>query len=126
MAHVRGTLLACTLVAVPTTGWAQTPVRTGTTFAFDHDAVSATDTARYELCVDAEPCVTVGVVRVGTTDTYQFTLPGTVPRGNHALAVRAIGLLDTGASGPSNVVVTRVVGQPAAPTDLRVPPEGDE
>lgn len=104
------------------TAHGQTPVQTGTTFAFDHDAASAADTARYELCVDTvsdATCVTVGVVRVGTSDSYQFTLPSTVARGNRSLSVRAVGLLDTGASGPSNVVPTRVVGKPNPPTSLR-------
>ena len=123
MHTLRAPLLALALlVLAPLSASAQTAVMTGTTFVFDHDAQSAADTARYELCVDTvtdATCATVGVVRVGTSDTYQFTLPGTVPRGNHGLAVRAVGLLTTGASGPSNTVLARVVGQPQPPTGLR-------
>jgi hypothetical protein len=101
-------------------------VITGTTFYFDHDAQSAADTQFYELCVDGvsdAQCDTVAVLRLGTTNTYQFTLPSTVSRGNRTLAVRAVGLLGTGVSGPSNTLNQRVVGRPDPPTTLRLTPE---
>jgi hypothetical protein len=110
------------VMAISASAYAQTPVQTGTTFAFDHDAESALDTARYELCVDTvsdATCSTIGVVRQGLTNEYRFTLPSTVSRGNRALAVRAVGLLATGTSGPSNTVLTRIIGKPNAPTTLR-------
>jgi hypothetical protein len=101
-------------------------VVTGTTFSFDHDPASAADTLRYELCVDVvsdATCQTVAVLRVGTTDTYSFTLPATVPRGNRTLSVRAVGLAGSGTSGPSNALTQRVIGRPDPPTNLRVPVE---
>jgi hypothetical protein len=110
-------LAACLLT--PTLAFGQQAVA-GTTFAFDHDAESAADTERYELCVDAaEPCTTVAVLREGTTNTYRFTLPASVPRGNHGLTVRAVGLLNVGTSGPSNSLAIRVIGKPGPPTTLR-------
>jgi hypothetical protein len=101
-------------------------VVTGTTFTFDHDPESAADTARYELCVDVvsdATCQTIAVLRVGTTDSYAFTLPATVPRGNRTLSVRAVGVLGSGTSGPSNALTQRVIGRPNPPTNLRLPVE---
>jgi hypothetical protein len=37
--------------------------------------------------------------------------------------VRAVGLLGTGVSGPSNTLNQRVVGRPDPPTTLRLTPE---
>ena len=101
-------------------------VVTGTTFYFDHDAASALDTERYELCVDGvsdATCAPIAVLKVLDTTTYQFTLPGTVPRGNRTFAVRAVGLLGAGTSGPSNTLNSRVVGRPDPPTGLRLTQE---
>jgi len=95
----------------------------GTTFWFDHAPEDAADTERYELCVDTvtnATCAAIGVVRVGTTHTYRFTLPASVARGTRALSVRAVGVLDTGTSGPSNVVTVRVIGKPGSPMLLRL------
>lgn len=122
MQALRTTLLALVVLAVTSLTAAAQQVIAGSTFSFEHDAESAADTERYELCVDAvtDPtCQTVAVLRVGTTDTYTFTLPATVARGNRTLSVRAVGRLNTGTSGPSNAVSVRVVGRPSAPVNFQ-------
>jgi hypothetical protein len=119
MQTLRRAVFTLALLAIASQAHGQQAVA-GTTFAFDHDSESAADTERYELCVDAaEPCATVGAVRVGTTNEFRFTLPATVPRGNRSLTVRAVGLLGTGTSGPSNALAVRVIGKPSPPTSLR-------
>lgn len=119
MQILRTSLLACVLLAfAPLTAHAQQAIA-GSTFYFDHDGV---DTEKYQLCVDAvtdTACQDIGVTKVGTSQTYSFTLPAWVPRGNRALSVRAIGLLDTGPSGPSNTLAVRVIGKPTPPVNMR-------
>lgn len=119
MQTIRTPLLAMALLALaPLTAAAQTKVIAGTTtMSFDHDAASATDTDRYELCVDgATTCTPLTVARVGTTDEYRFTLPASVPRGTRNLVVRAVWL---GGAVPGDAVSFRAVVAPGKPSPVR-------
>jgi hypothetical protein len=110
------------LVLAPLTARAQTPVGPGTTLAFDHDALLASETESYQLCIDAitdAACLTIPVVRVGTTNEYRLTLPG-LTRGAHTLSVRAVGYFGLGPSAPSNTLSVKMVGKPGPPANLRM------
>jgi hypothetical protein len=116
-------LMLALFLLVPSAAGAQ--VQVGTTFKFDHDPESALDTEKYQLCVDGVSdilCRDIAVLREEGTNTYSFSLPSWTPKGNRTFAVRAVGKLSLGTSGPSNTVSERVMGKPEAPTNLRKEP----
>lgn len=122
MQTFRLAVLAVALLALASVASAQTPVGPGTIVAFDHDALLASETEHYQVCIDAvtdAACLTVAVTRVGTTNEYRFPLPG-LTRGPHTLSVRAVGYFGTGASTPSNILSVKMVGKPGPPTNFRL------
>jgi len=104
----------------------QGQLQTGSELFFDHPSVDALDTDHYQLCVDGvtDPtCSNLAVLKTTTSagmDTFTFTLPSTVPRGNHSLQVRAVGFGEVGASPGSNTLAVRIIGKPGPPVLLRL------
>lgn len=105
---------------------AQAQLQTGSALYFDHPPEDAADTAKYQLCVDGvsdATCSDLAVLRGAETPTlvtFSFTLPGTVPRGNRILQVRAVGHGDFGASAGSNAISQRIIGKPGPPVNFRL------
>jgi hypothetical protein len=127
MQTLRTSLFALVLLALSAlTASAQGQLQTGSALYFDHPVADALDTAKYQLCVDTvadSSCVDLAVLKVGTlngADTFSFTLPATVSRGNHTLSVRAVGFGDFGASAGSNALTARIIGKPGPPVLLRL------
>jgi hypothetical protein len=127
MQTLRTSLFALVLLALSAlTASAQGQLQTGSALFFDHPVADALDTEKYQLCVDAvadASCVDLAVLKVGTAgtvDTFSFTLPATVSRGNHTLQVRAVGFGDFGASAGSNALAARIIGKPGPPVLLRL------
>jgi hypothetical protein len=127
MQTLRTSLFALVLLALSAlTASAQGQLQAGSALYFDHPVADALDTDKYQLCVDAvadASCVDLAVLKVGTAgtvDTFSFTLPATVSRGNHTLQVRAVGFGDFGASAGSNALTARIIGKPGPPVLLRL------
>lgn len=127
MQTLRLSFLALVLLALSTLT-ASAQIQTGSTLYFDHDVASVADTQKYQLCVDAvsdAACTDIAVLPLGASQTpdmsvFSFTLPATVPRGNHSLQVRAIGFGDFGSSAGSNALAQRIIGKPLPPVLLRL------
>jgi hypothetical protein len=127
MHMLRSSGIAFALLALSAlTASAQGQLQTGSALFFDHPVADALDTEKYQLCVDAvadASCVDLAVLKVGTVngvDTFSFTLPATVSRGNHTLQVRAVGFGEFGASVGSNALAARIIGKPGPPVLLRL------
>lgn len=115
MQTLRLAFLALVLLALaPLTASAQ--VIAGTSFYFDHAAEDQAQVEKYQLCVDTVTdanCRDVGVTRVGTSEALTFTLPSWVPKGKHALSVRAVWKAPlVGTSASTNALTQNVVGGP--------------
>ena len=119
MQTLRLAVLTLVLLALAAVS-AHAQVVAGSSFFFDHDGL---DTTKYQLCVDATAtnveavCLDVPTARVGTSNSYTFTLPAWVAKGNRRFAVRAVG--DAGVSDLSNELGLRVIGKPSPATNLR-------
>ena len=84
---------------------------------FDHSLADRADTLSYELCVDGIAlCQSIDVQPIDDL-VLTFVLPAWVPKGQHLVAVRAVGV--EGTSALSNAIDVRVAGVPGPPVRLR-------